>query len=162
MIARRARRALADDARKGIAMGQGSAKGVLLVGYDGSDGARRALEFAIAEAELRGARLELLYSWTEPEIGIGVVTGSAGEEIEASGRAMLAEAREHASATSKVEVVTTLVAGNPASRLIEASEHADLVIVGARGHSALSALLLGSVADELVHHSPVPVVIVRS
>jgi nucleotide-binding universal stress UspA family protein len=143
-------------------MGKTSAKGVLLVGYDGSEGARAALEFAIEEAELRGARIELCYSWTEPEVGIGVVTGSAGEEIEAEGRAMLAEAKDHVQEVSKVEVATTLVAGNPASRLIEASERADLVIVGARGHSALSALLLGSVADELAHHSPVPVVIVRS
>jgi nucleotide-binding universal stress UspA family protein len=143
-------------------MGKTSTKSVLLVGYDGSEGARRALEFAIEEAEFRGAKLELLYSWTEPEVGIGVVTGSAGEEIEAEGRTMLAEARDHVQAVSKVEVTTTLVAGNPASRVIEASEHADLVIVGARGHSALSALLIGSVADELTHHSPVPVVIVRS
>jgi nucleotide-binding universal stress UspA family protein len=49
---------------------------------------------------------------------------------------------------------------DPATTLLEEAERADLLIVGPRGHSGLSAAILGSVSTHVLHHSPVPVVIV--
>jgi nucleotide-binding universal stress UspA family protein len=135
--------------------------GRVLLGYDGSSSARIALSFAVEEAARRHARLVVAYSWTVPEFGYGP-TPSAVEELEAAGHALLDEAVAAAKEQdASLEVETVLEEGNPASRLIELCEQADLLVVGARGHGGFTSLLLGSVSDQLVHHSPIPVVVVR-
>ncbi|WP_298212547.1 universal stress protein [Ferrimicrobium sp.] len=134
----------------------------VVLGYDGSALAKPALEFALQEAELRGSELVIVYAWTEPDYGFGLSESVIGE-FEATGNALLAEAVEVATHSHPgVKVKTALESGNAASRLIEHAEKADLVIVGARGHGGFQALMLGSVSDQLVHHCPVPVVVVRS
>ena len=134
----------------------------VVLGYDGSPIAKLALDFALAEAELRAGELVMVYAWTEPDYGFGF-SESVTAEFEATGNALLAEAVEVATRTHpRVRVKTALESGNAASRIIEKTEDADLVIVGARGHGGFQALMLGSVSDQLVHHCPVPVVIVRS
>ena len=45
--------------------------------------------------------------------------------------------------------------------LVACSEHADLVVVGTRGHGAVRATLLGSVANSVAVHAAAPVVVVR-
>jgi nucleotide-binding universal stress UspA family protein len=50
--------------------------------------------------------------------------------------------------------------GFPAKTLIDASETSDLVVVGHRGGGGFSALFLGSVSSQVVHHSKCPVVVV--
>jgi nucleotide-binding universal stress UspA family protein len=51
--------------------------------------------------------------------------------------------------------------GHPATRLIEASAGADLLVVGSRGHGAFAGMLLGSVSEHCVAHASCPVVVVR-
>jgi len=53
------------------------------------------------------------------------------------------------------------VNGYPGEELIKASDDADLVVVGARGMSAIGRLLLGSVSSEVMHHARCPVVLIR-
>lgn len=135
--------------------------GRMVLGYDASPTAKLALDFALAEAEFRDAELVIVYAWTEPDYGFGF-SESVIAEFEASGNTLLAEAVAVANSTHpKVRVKTALESGNPASRIIEKTEDADLVIIGARGHGGFQALMLGSVSDQLVHHCPVPVVVVR-
>jgi nucleotide-binding universal stress UspA family protein len=50
----------------------------------------------------------------------------------------------------------------PVRALIEAAEGAELLVVGSRGRGGFSGLLLGSVSDQIVHHSPCPVTVVRT
>lgn len=68
-----------------------------------------------------------------------------------------AEAELGAGRPASVSVVA--FSGFPGRALIEASAKADLVVVGSRG-SGLGALILGSVADQVVHHASCPVVVV--
>jgi nucleotide-binding universal stress UspA family protein len=45
--------------------------------------------------------------------------------------------------------------------LLDEAKSADLIVVGNRGRGELKSLLLGSVSQELVHHAPCPVLVVR-
>ena len=58
------------------------------------------------------------------------------------------------------EVLRTVLPGSPSLTLVDASEGADLLVVGSHGRSGLSRLVLGSVAMACVNHAPCPVVVV--
>ncbi len=66
--------------------------------------------------------------------------------------------------SGKVSVSTDVLFGSPDSRIVETAEewHADLIVVGSHGYSRWERLLLGSVSDSVVHHSPCSVLVVRS
>jgi nucleotide-binding universal stress UspA family protein len=59
-------------------------------------------------------------------------------------------------------VLRTVLPGSPSLTLVDASEGADLLVVGSHGRSGLSRLVLGSVAMACVNHAPCPVVVVRT
>ena len=60
-----------------------------------------------------------------------------------------------------VPVKIVVVRGTAADVLIGVSKSAQLVVVGTRGHGGFAGLLLGSVGQQLMHHSESPVLIVR-
>lgn len=51
--------------------------------------------------------------------------------------------------------------GQPAAVLLKEAEQADMIVVGSRGRGGFANLLLGSVTQQVVHHAPCPVVVVR-
>jgi nucleotide-binding universal stress UspA family protein len=57
-------------------------------------------------------------------------------------------------------VSVVALSGFPAKTLIDASENADLVVVGSRGGGGFGALFMGSVSSQVVHHARCPVVVV--
>jgi nucleotide-binding universal stress UspA family protein len=63
-----------------------------------------------------------------------------------------------------VFISTEVLLGSPESRIVETAEEmpADLIIVGSHGYNRWERLLLGSVSDSVVHHSPCSVVVVRN
>ncbi|MHB8190986.1 MAG: universal stress protein [Ferrimicrobium sp.] len=133
----------------------------VLLGYDGSESSKLALDFAAREAILRAASLQVVYSWTLPDFGYGPSVGAMAD-LEKAGNEVLGEAAKTLSSKyPDLRVTTLLLEGNAASRIIEQTEEVDLVVVGARGHGGFSSLLLGSVSDQLIHHCPVPTVVVR-
>jgi nucleotide-binding universal stress UspA family protein len=58
-------------------------------------------------------------------------------------------------------VVTRAAQGHPVERIIEAARDADLVVMSTHGRVGLAHLLMGSVAERVVRHAPVPVLVVR-
>ena len=145
----------------------------IVVGVDGSDGAREALAWAVEEARLRGARLVAVHTWQMPPLGAGASdpfgTGAGAfdpslntdliERVEA-GAAQLLERELAAVDTSGIEVEKLVESRNPADALIDAARGANLLVVGTRGHGGFKGLLLGSVSQQASHHAPCPVVIV--
>ena len=53
------------------------------------------------------------------------------------------------------------VEGQPAAVLLKEAEQAGMIVVGSRGRGGFATLLLGSVTQQVVHHAPCPVVVVR-
>jgi nucleotide-binding universal stress UspA family protein len=88
----------------------------------------------------------------------------------AARRSALAESEEEAQAAAteldpdpEIEVDVTARWGNPIEEILRAARRApaDLIVLGAKGHSGLSIMLLGSVSQGVVQHSTLPVLIVR-
>lgn len=136
----------------------------VVAGVDGSACASAALEFAAREAALRGARLRVISAWeTVPIVaGIGIYPPEAlsgpKEQAESAVRVALARAAE---LEPTVPTEGTVVEGQPAHVLINEAQGAALLVVGSRGHGGFASLLLGSVSQQVVHHAPCPVTVVR-
>jgi nucleotide-binding universal stress UspA family protein len=134
----------------------------IVVGVDGSPLARSALEFAIEEARLRKASLQVTYAYT---VMGSPVTGSTGhdyyEQVESEARTFMQGLATSAPSTDGVEVEWLAVPGNPSEVLIEASKEAVLLVVGSRGVGGFLGLVLGSVSTQCVQHSHCPVLVVR-
>lgn len=143
--------------------------GQIVVGVDGSNGARRALEWAVEEARLRKSRLLAVHAWHAPPLVSGAgpfdapitLDAETLEQIEASAEKLL-ENELDAVDTSGLEVERLVVLRTPADALLEAARDADLLVVGTRGHGGFTGLLLGSVSQQVSHHASCPVVIVPS
>ena len=138
----------------------------IVVGVDGSEGSKRALEWAAREARLRAAPLEIVLVWLPSALiyagsGWSVADNEMFEGLLESARERLERTcASVAPALDGLEVKRTVVEGTAARMLMDASVDADLLVVGTRGHGGFAGLLLGSVSAQCAHHSPCPVVIV--
>ena len=138
----------------------------VLVGYDGSDNARLALQEAIFIAQTSNARMTVVSVVPDVAATINAVWLAGGDpaqlsrEMRTEVAATLEEAIEQI--PEDVPVTKVLGQGHAGPVLVEQVDQigCDLVVVGTRGRGAMRALLLGSVTEYLVRHSPVPVVVV--
>lgn len=145
----------------GSGLGDRSAIRHIVVGIDGSEGAERALRWAVTEAKVHGARLELVTAWSWTTFPDGTPATDtwrdpptvAGEVL--SGAASLLGADGGDLTLTKTEGVASDV-------LVEAAGSADLLVVGTRGLGRPREILLGSTSHYCTHHSPVPVAVVPS
>jgi nucleotide-binding universal stress UspA family protein len=137
----------------------------IIVGIDGSDHSRVALEWAVKEAAIRHAPLTVLV--VQPAIA-----GYSGSATAYPGDAALAEQARKTAQEETDQVVAALggsapesvlvqaAIGIPAAVLIDASKDADLVVVGSRGTGGFRELVLGSVSTQVTHHAHCPVVVI--
>lgn len=140
--------------------------GHVVVGVDGSEHSIRALVWALEEAALRGATLVAVSSWSYPMMASDGLGGSAAvfdfrvlEEGAAQAlEAAIASACPDESARAAIE--RRVIEGNAGHVLVEASEDADLLVVGSHGHGGFAGVLLGSVSTQCVHHAPCPITVV--
>ena len=130
----------------------------VLVGVDGSELNRPAVEYAFAAADRAGLPLVALSSLDTRRQGSGLPTGMPAERLVELAREAVGE---WADKLPHVPVRHRVVAGPPARELVAASAAASLTVVGSRGHGAMTALLLGSVGRRLVQEAASPVAVVR-
>ncbi|MFD5575124.1 universal stress protein [Streptomyces cadmiisoli] len=155
-----------------VVRGRAVPEGPVLVAVDGSPQGRGAIAFAFAEAQLRGSELVALHAWStwsdHGESGPGhpaELVDLIGDvnEMRAVEERLLAEALAgHQAQFPDVTVRTQVVRGRARPTLIETSDHAQLIVVGARGRGGFTGLLLGSVSQAVLHHAHCPVTVVRS
>ncbi len=134
----------------------------IVVGVDGSDGAREALLHALGEARLRGARLRAVTAWHMSTMGAGLASGIDPTVFEESASAVLDSALDALDDQADgVEIERVVRMGQPAQVLVEEARGADLLVVGSRGHGGFAGLLLGSVSHQCAMHASCPVVVVH-
>jgi nucleotide-binding universal stress UspA family protein len=133
----------------------------IVVGIDGSEHAVEALRWAVDEAKRRNTSVTLVHSWEMPVIQGRAPKDLPHETFEERAQRVLSEVLEKVPAHHDIEVHTAITNYSPAQALVEASRDAELVVVGSRGLGGFKGLLLGSVAQQVAHHSACPVVIVR-
>lgn len=134
--------------------------GKVVVGIDGSPQAEAALLWALAEARLRHASLTVVHAYP-PVVPGGPFSAARIDRprLEAAAKRAVDAAVSGIDRTA-VDVTPLAVCGSAAGAVIQAGEHADLVVVGSRGLGASKRLLLGSVATQVMHHARFPVAIV--
>jgi nucleotide-binding universal stress UspA family protein/RimJ/RimL family protein N-acetyltransferase len=122
----------------------------IVVGTDGSQTEASSLAYAMRLAAALGAELHIVSAYGAFQ---------SASDTEAALATASRVAREEG-----VEAVTHTRRDDPADALIAVAEEqgAQLVVVGGQGMSGPSRLLLGTVADKVVHHAPCSVLIVRS
>jgi nucleotide-binding universal stress UspA family protein len=135
---------------------------LIVVGVDGSDGGRRALDWAAAEAAARGGAVQAVVAWRWDgiESGPGVATNPQDERRHAEAilkRELDALAARHGTAHP---VTGAVVEGRAAPALTTAARTADLLVLGSHGHSRLRHTVLGSVSEECVRLATIPVVVI--
>jgi nucleotide-binding universal stress UspA family protein len=139
--------------------------GRIVVGVDGSQPATAALRWAARQADLTGDSVLAITVWQYPIYVAGYGWAPVVmDDVDLQGIAekTLAEAVEAVvKPGSSITIEQRVVEGYAPSVLVEASEDADLLVVGSRGHGTFAEALLGSVSQHCSHHAKCPVVIVR-
>jgi nucleotide-binding universal stress UspA family protein len=121
----------------------------ILVGTDGSDTAGKAVQRAVDLAKATGATLTIV---------------TAGADAGGTSGKQLLDDVAAAHRASGVAIDTKVLAGDPASALVEEAEANgyDLLVVGNRGMAGASRFLLGSVPNKVSHHAPCALLIVHT
>lgn len=125
---------------------------------DGSVDATEALTHALDLAQQYGATLHTLY--VDPPDDEPALLDETGEAL--SGEQIIEDVRTRANEVG-LEVVSELRHGDPSTAILEYATEADidLVVMATRGRTGLDRYILGSVTEDVVRSSDVPVLTVR-
>ncbi|MFT4147401.1 MAG: universal stress protein [Micrococcaceae bacterium] len=146
-----------------------STQGPVIVGYDGSQQADKALEAAANHARMYGTSLKIVTayddtpsSFADGMFGISQIDPEIIEASAQNAEDLVQKAQKKAQEIAPdIAVDTSVVVGRPSQALVEAAENASLIVVGAHGDTAWKRLLLGSTSTEVIHHAGVPVLVIR-
>jgi nucleotide-binding universal stress UspA family protein len=137
------------------------AVGTILVGCDGSPNSMTALRWAIEFAS-PGSTVVVVWVWDATPLAVGADAFffPDASDLAAERFHYLVDTVVHQARAGDVTIEREFVRGTPRSALATQAENADLVVVGARGHGAVGAALLGSVSTWLLHHVHRPIAVV--
>ena len=144
--------------------------GSIVVGTDGSETARKAVQQAIELAQQVGASISLVSAYEPvPKQRLREEKREVPKDME-----WMVNPREDVEATLKeaadgvdgagVKVETFAREGDAADAILDVAEeqHADLIVVGNKGMTGAKRFLLGSVPNKVSHHAPCSVLIIRT
>ncbi len=134
----------------------------ILVGYDGSSQAGKALDAALAMGKYLDAKVLVLTVARPAEPSSSAGTQNVLSDARELYDKALQKIRENA-LYNEIDTETEVVAGHPAEQIILKAEQAgfDLIVVGRRGVSDLHEVFVGSVSEQVLQHAPCPVMVVH-
>ena len=132
----------------------------ILLAYDGSEGAKRALEVALSLARAGDMVTVVAVAEGVPLLGYGGTLPSPEQEGERKARL-----EDAVSAFAARDIGATAVArgGDPATAIIDVAneQDVDLIVLGTRGLSVAERWLVGSVSTKVLHHARCSVLVAR-
>jgi nucleotide-binding universal stress UspA family protein len=133
----------------------------IVVGVDGSPASLGALEWAVRQAALTGAVVEVVTAWHFPATygGYPIVDQI---DWQADAQTIQDFAVKEALGDDAASLVRRVAQGHPVRVLLDAAAGAELLVVGSRGHGGFTGMLLGSVSEHVVAHAPCAVVVIRT
>jgi nucleotide-binding universal stress UspA family protein len=130
----------------------------IVVGVDGSSHAERALRWAVKEAELRGAELEVVHGYVvHPHAGVLVHDRRVPAQATLDG---ILERNQSLLGRVKWTAALVPLLWSPSDVLAVPAGRTDLVVVGSRGLGGFGELLLGSTSYRTAAHASTPVAVV--
>ena len=137
----------------------------ILVGVDGSARSERALRWALREARARDAAVSVVHVFDVPSLRGSLDREVSLDDERARAREQLQDTVAHANrrataAAVDIEAVATTDHHSAARVLLRRAQHADLVVVGARGLGGFAGLMLGSVSQQVAAHASIPVAVI--
>ena len=142
----------------------------IVVGTDGSETAAEAVRQAVDLAKMAGAQLSIVSAYepiSKRRVEAEKLDAPADVQYEIGPREDVNIVLDSAAAEAKkqgVEVQTHPVEADPAEAILNVAEEtkADLIVVGNKGMTGARRFLLGSVPNNVSHHAPCSVIIVRT
>jgi nucleotide-binding universal stress UspA family protein len=138
----------------------------IVIATDGSENSRKAISYGIEIAKISGATVYAVHVVDTLSVVSDIWT--AGKDLIhdmmiRDGKKILSETRKIIE-DSGVEVKDVLLNGHPGEEIIRFAEdnNIDLIVMGTLGATGLEKFLMGSVAEKVVRHSKVPVMVVRN
>jgi nucleotide-binding universal stress UspA family protein len=135
----------------------------ILVPLDGSENSEKGLKYACELASKVGATITVLHIVTIPYTGESAIFHI--EPLEEAGKMILERAKKllKEGKCTDAHFVLREGTGNPGHEIVKFAEeeNVSLIVMSAKGHSALAHLLLGSVSDMVSKHAPCPILIVK-
>jgi nucleotide-binding universal stress UspA family protein len=142
-----------------VPVSQQSARLPVLVGIDGSPVSEAATEIAFDEASWRGVDLVALHVWADADMSVASLETSA---LQRAAEKTLAERLAGWQERYPDVTVHRLVElEDPARRLLDKAERAQLVVVGSHGRGGFAGMVLGSVSMAVAQEARVPVIVAR-
>jgi nucleotide-binding universal stress UspA family protein len=135
----------------------------VVVGFDGSDHARRALQWAVRHTPA-SCRIEVVHAYDPEQVTGAGVPALHAEHLASQSSELLAQAVDAAQAgadNGERELIASSQLGDPRLVLRREGHLADALVVGVRGHRPMVELLVGSVTTALVERPDVVTVVVR-
>lgn len=135
----------------------------ILVPYDGSPDARRALQWAAEEATRTSTpvRVMVVNEVLPPTWGGvgGMAVVTEGFVLDAAG--LLEQAQKTLADAGVGDVAVEQRSGHVVDELLRAAASSSSLVIGSRGHGRVGEALMGSVSQHLARHATCPVVVVR-
>jgi nucleotide-binding universal stress UspA family protein len=134
----------------------------MLVGYDGSPQSEKAVEVAFSLADCIDSTVLIFAVARPPEpatsVELEAVLDDAKEHYQEGFKKILEKARAH-----DLDVKMDMAVGHPGEQIIHRAEldKIDLIILGRRGRSMISRMMLGSVSERVLRYAHCPVMVVQ-
>jgi nucleotide-binding universal stress UspA family protein len=137
---------------------------VIVAATDGSPSAQNALRHAVTQAQAHNASLRVIYVVNAHiSFRLGTYQQMALDILQEEGNHAVDEAVSMAKSSGVQDVSGVVLRGNPRQDIVAWSKEqdADLIVLGSHGYSRFGALMIGSVADYVVHSASCSVLLVR-